>query len=127
MLCLPLLGTMLTGACESPAPNPTLQATTAAVLPLHEDNDMKSYLLLPAKRRELLHQHGGHLTEACHGSRGLELLLQVGADRPASLGCGLGCLHVATCNPRACLHFRTTRSSACTSVSTRKASCAPSH
>lgn len=44
---------------------------------------MKSYLLLPAGRRELLHQQGGRLVEASAGARGVESLLQVGSIGPA--------------------------------------------
>ncbi|EFN53716.1 hypothetical protein CHLNCDRAFT_136563 [Chlorella variabilis] len=55
---------------------PLLVATIAAVLPLREENHMKSYLLLPAGRRELLHQQGGRLVEASAGARGVESLLQ---------------------------------------------------
>lgn len=55
----------------------TLQPTTAAALPLREENHMKAYLLLPAQRRALLQQLGGQLEEAPQGSLALEPLLQV--------------------------------------------------
>ena len=61
-----------------PAPPPLLQPTTAAVLPLRDENHLKSYLLQPAQRRALLHAQGGRLAEAPAGARGLEPLLQVG-------------------------------------------------
>ena len=55
------------------------QVTAAAVLPLREEQHMKSYLLQPAGRRQLLAQQGGRLTLASALGRehGVEALLQV--------------------------------------------------
>lgn len=59
-----------------------LQATAAAVLPLRDENQMKSYLLLPDRRRALLEEQGGRLAVAARGALGLEPLLQAGRARP---------------------------------------------
>lgn len=68
-------------------PHPA-QPTAAAVLPLREENQMKSYLLLPAQRRPLLQQLGGRVEEAPQGALSLEPLLQVRRLMRMQLGGG---------------------------------------
>ncbi len=57
-------------------PSACMQGVLACVLPLREENHMKTYLLLSGQRAALLAQHGGRL-HVVAGTSALEQVLQV--------------------------------------------------